>query len=53
MERVEKGLYNGMINKKGNWIVNTEFSFVGILKNGLIRVRDYGKWGFVDDHGDI
>jgi len=51
----KEGTYKaGFVDKKGNVVINPQFSNVGYFSEGLCAVRsDEGKWGYIDTKGNI
>ena len=42
----------GYIDKKGNWVIQPMFDFVGKFTEGLTRVELNDKWGYIDKKGN-
>jgi hypothetical protein len=52
--RTEEGIRWGFIDKKGNVIINPQFSEVGFFSDGKCPVRDDNRmWGFIGKEGKL
>lgn len=51
--RVEWNDHWGIINTKGEWIVNPVYEDLGILSEGMRKFQFNQKWGYLDQYGVV
>ena len=49
----KEGIGQGRINKNGTILVAPQFEGTGTLSEGLLAVKQNGKWGYIDETGNF
>ena len=47
------GSFSGYIKSNGEWILKTDYDFCYKYTDGVARIYDNGKWGYIDTNGKV